>query len=111
MSEADKAKETLQHHARFGVFRKIHNVRDFLLVLRADVWNRVRGYSVRVLEEAVEAEKVKGGFNKKFPEPLVTYSPRRSRTSLDQDFYSAAPRVPFPWPQGLGYHESLYMCY
>jgi len=101
VSEADRAMETSQHHKRFGVFREIRKVRDFRLVLCADVWGCVGGYSVRMLEAAVAAEKARWGFDEDFPEPLVIYSPRKSRTNLDQDLYAASPDIPRPWPEGL----------
>ena len=76
-------------------------MRGFRLVLCADVWNRVADYSVGVLEEAVAAEKADGGFDKRFLEPLVIYSPRLCHTDLNQDLYASSPPSPFPWPEGL----------
>ena len=48
-------------------------------MLCADVWDGVCEYYVRVLEEAVVAEKAKWGFDSDFLDPLVFCSPRGSR--------------------------------
>ena len=58
-------------------------VRNFQLVLCADVWDHMGKYSVRVLEEAVAAEKAMGGFSNDFLEPLVFCSVRGSRQVSD----------------------------
>ena len=58
-------------------------VRNFQLVLRADVWDRMGEYLVWVLEEAVAAEKVMGGFSNDFLEPLVFCSVQGSRQVSD----------------------------
>lgn len=78
-SPGEKAEEALWHRRRFEAFRRMHKVRNFRLVLCADVWERVREYSVRVLKAAVAAEEAKVGFDSIFPEPLVVYRPRASR--------------------------------
>ena len=72
-------KETSWHRRLFGVFREMHKTRNIRLVLCVDVWDRVGEHAVRVLEQAVAAEKARRGFGDVFPEPLVIYSPRRSR--------------------------------
>jgi len=76
---AEEVEEALWHCRLFKAFRTIREIRDFRLVLCADVWHRVGGYSVRVLKEAVAAEKARRGFDDIFPEPLVIYSPRAVR--------------------------------
>ena len=76
---AEKVEEASWHCRQFETFRTIREGRDFRLVLCADVWDRVGEYSVRVLKEAVAAEKARRGFDNIFPEPLVVYSPRASR--------------------------------
>jgi len=96
VSQADKASEAFQHHTQLGVFREIRKVRDFRLVLCADVWNDVGEYPVRVLEGAVAVEKAEGGFNEEFPEPLVIYRPRMYQTNLSQDLYASTPTLPWP---------------
>ena len=76
---ADGAAEALVHHKRFKLFREAHEVRDFRLVLDANVWGPVGEHSVQMLKEAVAKEKAENGFDEFFPEPLVTYHPQRSR--------------------------------
>jgi len=79
MSPTEKAEEASWHRRRFEVLRSVRNVRDFRLVLSAEVWDPVGEYSVRMLKEAIAVEKADGGFDSFFSEPSVTYSPRRSR--------------------------------
>ena len=79
MSQADKDDEALLHSWRFDVLREAHRVRDFRLVLCADIWDPVGEYAVRTLKEAVAEEKAKKGFDDFFSEPLVTHNPQRSR--------------------------------
>jgi len=79
MSRADKKEEALWHHRRFEAFRTLHEVRDFRLVLCADVWGRMGEYSLRVLKEAVAAEKARMEFDGIFLEPLVIHNPRAFR--------------------------------
>ena len=68
-----------QYHGQFEVFREARKVRDFRLVLCANVPDPVRERSVRVLKRAVAAEKAKNGFDDFFPAPSVTYRPYRDR--------------------------------
>jgi len=58
----------------------MHRSRGFQLVC-VNVWEGMGDYAVRLLEEAVAAEKAKGGLNRISPEPLVIYRPRRFRQS------------------------------
>jgi hypothetical protein len=48
-------------------------VRDFWLALCAEVSGCAGEYPVQILEEAVAEEKVKKGFDKFSPKPLVMY--------------------------------------
>ena len=95
VSQDKRAREALQHHRQLRAFREMHKLREFRLVLCAEVWHRIGEHSVRVLEEAVAVEKAKGGFDIGFPEPLVVYRPRESQTTLGQDYYGNA--TPKPW--------------
>ena len=79
MSPAEKAEESLRHRRQFEVLRLVRNVRDFQLVLRAGVWDPVGEYSVRMLKEAIEEEKARGGFDEFLSQPFVDYHPWRSR--------------------------------
>jgi hypothetical protein len=45
MSETERAEEASRHHRQFEVFREAQKVRDFQLVLCADVWEHVGEYS------------------------------------------------------------------
>jgi len=73
----DKVKEALWYLTRFELFRELHRVRGFRLVLCLDVWDRVMECTVRALKRAVAAEKAKGGFCSPFFEPLLIHNPRR----------------------------------
>ena len=91
MSEVDEAEEALRHRRRFKVFREIRKVRDFRLVLRVDVWDRVGKYTMGVLKQAVAAEGEWEGVENPFSEPLVIYSPRRSGPIFLEDFTAGSP--------------------
>jgi len=62
---------------QFGMYRAMHSIRGFRLVLCADVWDGVGEHAMRALKRAVETEKVERGFDM-FPEPPVIYSPRKT---------------------------------
>jgi hypothetical protein len=76
MSETERAEEASRHNRQFDVFRGAQKVRDFRLVLCADVWERLGEYAVQVLKQVVEVEKAKGVFDNFSSEPVVIYSPR-----------------------------------
>ena len=79
LSPFEMKEEALSHRWRFDGLRMMHRVRAFRLALCVDVWDAVGEYSVRMLQEAVTAERAGKGFNDSFPEPMVFYNPRRSR--------------------------------
>ena len=93
MSPIEAAQEAASHDNRFQVFRTMHEVRGFQLVLCLDVWDRVGEYTMQMLKMAVAAEKAKRGFDDTFPEPLVTYSPRGSPRQLME----SAGGPSYPW--------------
>ena len=70
-----KAAPEWWYHNQFEAFRKMQKVRDFQLVLCADVWERVGEDVVRALKRAISAEKAKGEFNGPFSEPVLIYNP------------------------------------
>lgn len=72
----DVKEEKLLHQKQFELLREVRKVRDFQLVLYADVLECNAGWVVPMLMEAVTAENARGGFNDLFPEPLVTFVPR-----------------------------------
>ena len=76
---AEKAEEASWHSRWFEAFQRMHKVRDFRLVLCADVWEEVGEYSVRSLKEAVAGEEARRGFDLNFPKPAVIYKPQASR--------------------------------
>jgi len=79
---------------QFKVFREMHKVRDFHLVLCADVWHFMKEYTVWRLKQAVAAERAKGGFGELFPEPLVIPSPRGSCPDRSEGVCTGSP---IPW--------------
>ena len=66
----------LLHRKRFKLLREAHKVRDFQLVLHADVWECNAEWAVPMLKGAVVVEKARGGSDDLFPETLVTFIPR-----------------------------------
>lgn len=66
----------MKHYKRFELMQELHKVRDFQLVLHADVREPVGEYAVQMLKEAIAVEKLRGRFNDLFPEPLVYFAPR-----------------------------------
>jgi hypothetical protein len=86
MSETEREEEVSRHHRQFEVLHEVQKVRDFRLVLCADVWESVGEYSVRVLERAVAVEKAKGLFDNPPPEPTVVHRPRASIIDLGEEF-------------------------
>lgn len=78
MTMAEGTKEASWHRALFKVFREMHKVRDFRLVLCADVWGYVGRYTMGVLAQAVAEERVAGRLELFHSEPMVVHSPRGS---------------------------------
>ena len=68
--------EASEHRRRFELLREVHGVRNFGLVLCANVWDPVGEYAVRRLKEAVAAAKAEKVFDRHFPAPWVTCNPR-----------------------------------
>ena len=91
MSPDEMVEDALWHRRRFDVFREMRKVRDFQLVLCADVWDRIGWFSVRVLEDAVAAEKARGGLDRFFSEPMVVFSPRASSPEMLEGVWAAHP--------------------
>ncbi|KAF9643564.1 hypothetical protein BDM02DRAFT_3123277 [Thelephora ganbajun] len=92
-SPAELAEEASRHHLRFKALRRMRKIREFELVLCADVWDRVGKYSVKKLKQAVAAEKARGMFDDVFQEPSVIYSPRGSRDWIQECLASPV----YPW--------------
>ena len=64
------------HEMVLGVLREICKIRDFKLVLRADVWGYMEGYVVWRLEQMVAREREKSGPDDLSFLPLVTCRPQ-----------------------------------
>ena len=64
------------------VFREMHSVRDFRLVLCVDVFDCIVEDATRLLGDIVKAEEAKGGFDFLLSEPLVICEKRVVRTRL-----------------------------
>jgi hypothetical protein len=73
LTKDEKAEEASWYHKRFELLLEVHKVRYFTLELHADVWERNLECAVRMLEEAVAAEKERGGFDNLFRGPFVTF--------------------------------------
>ena len=76
ISPAGRATEASWHCSLFEAFREMYAMRDFRLVLCADVLCRVKEYTVGALECAVAVEKVAERLGYLPSEPLVTHSLR-----------------------------------
>lgn len=78
MTPDERATDDLWHRRLFQVFRDMHTVRNFRLVLCADVWDRVGEYTVEVLKRAVATEEAAKRLDYLSSEPMVVCSPRGS---------------------------------
>jgi len=78
MTPGQRAKEALRHRELFGVLREMYGLLDFRLVLCAEVWDCVGEYAMRVLKQAVAAEKAGRRLDYLPSEPSAIYSPRGS---------------------------------
>ena len=93
LSKVEQAQEAFEAHRRFEIFRSVQKVRDFQLVLCADVRHGVVEYSVGVLKETVAVEKAKGMFDDFSSEPTVIYNPRAVDVSMQQELYASNTSV------------------
>lgn len=66
-----RARFVRRHAERFKVFREMHSVREFRLVLRADVLNRAEKHAVETLKRIVEEERLDGGLDFLRERPLI----------------------------------------
>jgi len=82
------------HQREFQVFRKMHKVRSFQLVLCADVWDGVVVAAVRELERVVATERAERGFDELFPEPLVISRSRGSGPTYQEEM-NAGGKIPW----------------
>ena len=83
LSKNQRKWEASGHHRRFEILREVHKVRDFQLDLCATVWGCFGEEPVRMLEEAIAEEELKGGFAE-FPcKPSVSYNPQQFHRRLN----------------------------
>ena len=75
MTPDQRATEASWHYALFEVFREMHTVVDFQLVLCADVWDCVGEYAVEALKRAVAVEKAAGRLDYLPSEPILFCNP------------------------------------
>ena len=76
MTLDERRMEALWHRGLFKVFCKMHAVRDFRLVLCANVWDPLGEYTVGVLKQAVTAERAAKRLDYLPLEPLAVYVPQ-----------------------------------
>jgi len=72
VAPSERDAEALAHLERFKVFSEMYMVREFRLVLCAEVFDWDAEEATRALECAVEAERMNGGFDYLAYKPLVT---------------------------------------
>ena len=73
---AKREREASWHRRLFEVFREMYTVREFRLVLCADVWDRLKEFTMERLKRAVAVEKAAKRLDYLPSEPLVICSPR-----------------------------------
>jgi hypothetical protein len=67
------------------VFREVHNVRKFRLVLCIDVYGCLVDASVRLLESAIKKEEVDGRFKYLTYSPAIIFERQPIHTRLEDD--------------------------
>jgi len=80
VSPSERSAEALVHQERFKMFSEMYMVREFRLVLCADVGNGAAVDVMRALESIVEAERVNGRLDSLPCEPLIISEMRSRRT-------------------------------
>ena len=83
---------SMAQHCRqqFEVFKEMQKVRDFRLVLCADVFDRMVESAIEMLEDLVKEEKEKGGLDSLLHQPLII-SERRTPHTRCTDFHVGCP--------------------
>jgi len=76
LTPAERASEASRHRELLKLFRRMHTVRNFQLVLCVDVWDGAREYAMELLKQAIAVEKAGKDFGYSPPEPLMIYHPR-----------------------------------
>ena len=104
-----EAAEASKRHRTFRMLHDLHKVRDFKLVLCANVWGYFEDCAVRELGRIVATEWWKAGGGNPSPEPLVTSRPRGFFPSPGEPRDNAIEHVTWahPWaPNGLRNHRA-----
>lgn len=89
-----RVKSALNHRERFKVLNEMYTVREFQLVLCADVLDCITEYAVQVLERIVESEWMGGGLGYLQSKPLVISEIRSPRTRPGDEHVGRKGRDP-----------------
>ena len=76
LSHDERTEEAAMHHRRFEFLRELRKVRNFRVVLCANVWGPVAEYGVQEPKEAVAVERARKGFGEFHSGLSVTHNPR-----------------------------------
>jgi len=77
-----RADNVLHHLEQFKVFNEMYRVRDFRLVLCADVLDCIVESAMQELDRIVKAERMNGGLYYLLREPLIVSEMRSPLTRL-----------------------------
>ena len=83
--QEQRATVALHHPERFKVFSEMHRMREFRLVLCADVLDCIAEHAVGVLERVVEEERMNGRLDYLRCEPLIIFEIRSPRIRFGDD--------------------------
>jgi hypothetical protein len=89
-----RREEYASNHKVFDTMRELRRVRDFRLVLCADVWGALTERATRELEWIIQVGWVGEGSDATSSWPLVTYSPREFFPAPGETSYGVTH---FPW--------------
>ena len=76
----DTSNDVPRYKRHFRLFREMHKVRDFRLVLCADVFDCLVEHAIQTLEHTLIAREVNGGLDYFINKPLVISERRTPRT-------------------------------
>jgi len=92
----DRSSDVLRYKRHFRLFREMHKVRDFRLVLCADVFDCMVEDSIRTLEHTLITSEVNGGLDYFIYKPLVISERRTPRTRPTD--HNTGWSATTPWP-------------
>ena len=93
VSTSTRTENVLHHLERFKVFGEMYGVREFQLVLRADVPDYIVESAMRDLNHIIKAEQMGRRLDYLLREPLIISEIRSPRTRLCEDVGSTGE-----WP-------------